>query len=311
MDRTPNPRQQVTTLLDLGRPQEAFEAAQQSLVQMPNDRNLLALAALAQLRLSNLRLARQYSEQSLAADPTYAFGQLTLAYTYLPNRPRRALAEFERAVAMDPDNYANHLGVSRAVWRIAGAPLESNPPIQNPIWCRKSEITRAVEAADRAASLEPTSADAHIDVARAAFLDRRYRDALTAADTARELDPMDAHAAEVQATVLKRLGLHTEAGDSLVSAVRAQPERTAAVTRLQQVKNEGSFGLVFIIVVLAAMMTFVAFADPEITIGDIVALIGTYLFCGAFGVYFWIHHKRAKSLSAEAKEILEQSTKLG
>lgn len=291
-------------LLDLGRPADALALANELLAQTPDDRVLLAWAALAQLRLGACDEARRLAQQALGVDPTYAYAQLLVAYTYLPQRPRTALPEFERAIAMDPDNYENHVGLVKAVWRIAASPVPSNPPIHNGRWCRKTERTRAIEAAERAVGLAPSQVDAHVAVARAAYLAGRYRDAIAASDSARQLEPSDTDAAHIQATVLERLGLHAEVGDSLVSAVHARPVDTAAVTRLQRIQTEGDWGIFALIAGIVGLFTYVAFVDRDITAGDVVAIGGAYLVCALMAGYLWRRRKRAKALSEEATKII-------
>jgi tetratricopeptide (TPR) repeat protein len=310
MDGAAGSRQQVQMLLDLGRPADAFTLATELLAHSPDDRVVLGWAALAQLRLGVKDEARRLSHRALSVDPTYAYAQLLAAYTYLPQRPRKALPEFERAIAMDPDDFENHVGLVKAVWRIAASPLPSDPPIHSPRWCRKAERTRAVEAAERAVTLAPSEVDAHVAVARAAYLAGHYPDAISACDSARQLDPTNTEAAHIQATVLERLGLHAEAGDSLVSAVHARPADTAAVNRLQQIQAEGDWGIFFLIAVIFGVFTYVAFADPDLTAGDFAAIGIAYLFCASMGWYFWHRRKRAKLLSEEAAKIIAASRKL-
>lgn len=306
-DRQP---QRVQALLDLGRPAEAFELAQHLLTARPDDPWLLVWAALAKQRLGEHKVARDYAQRSLVSDPMFAFGQVVLAYTFIRERPRRALREFERAVVMDPLSHEAHLGVTKAVWRISEAPIPSAPPIQNPVWCRRSEIERAREAADRAVELEPGIVDCHEASARVAFLERRYAPALEAIERARAVDPNRASVIELEATILSHLGLHAEAGDALASAVRSEPVASTGIGKLRQIEADGRLAVYVLPAVLAVLMTVVSVLDPDLTGADLAWLFGTYVAVGAMILFYWKGRQRAKALSDEARQLIEHSRQL-
>jgi tetratricopeptide (TPR) repeat protein len=94
-------------LLDAGRPADAAAEARQGLAAAPGDAGLLAVLALAQLRLGQAKDARATAEECVRVAPDDPEGHRLLGHALLDLRRRRAaLRAFEAAQRLAPDHPA-------------------------------------------------------------------------------------------------------------------------------------------------------------------------------------------------------------
>jgi adenylate cyclase len=162
-------------------------------------------------------LASRHRTDSSEAYTEYLLGnQLRARDT--PESNRRALDAYRRAVALDPQYAAAYAGISDAEWRVADMDTGESAAYQ-----------RSLEAAERAISLAPNSADGYW--ARGALrmsYDYDWTDAEADLRRALELDPNDVRAQLDYGFLLAAIGRTGEALDVMRKSVALDPLSTAA-----------------------------------------------------------------------------------
>jgi serine/threonine-protein kinase len=152
-----------------------------------------------------------------------------LARTFEEERSRRALAEFERAVALDPNYALAWAGIANALRYLEGfAPNGQSSEAQR---------RRALEAAERAVALGPDLPDGYVArarIRRGFLLD--WAGARSDLERARLLGPSDAFAAWASGQLLMTYGELPAALAELKRAVELDPLSVQAWTTLGQVQ---------------------------------------------------------------------------
>jgi tetratricopeptide (TPR) repeat protein len=138
--------QRASTLLDLGRPQEALAGLATALAQDPDSAPLLCLLARAHLAVGNATYAVSAAEAAIAADPEneWAYRVASVAYEE-QGRPADAVQVATRSVALAPNLWLTHTRLALA--------LSAN-----------NDQAAALTSANSAVSLEPNEADPHFAI---------------------------------------------------------------------------------------------------------------------------------------------------
>jgi TolB-like protein/DNA-binding winged helix-turn-helix (wHTH) protein/Flp pilus assembly protein TadD len=197
---------------------------------------------------TSLTRAREYFEQAIALDPSYAPAYAGVAdvfhvlggpgWEFAPARELlpRALEAAERAIALDPqvaDGYAVR-GMSRLWldWNAGAAEQDLRRAIGlNPSFAQahqylstvltvQGRFEEAVDAAARAAHLDPLSPIAGTTLGYRYYYARRYEEALREFDRAQEIAPEFVSAHLGQAQVYRATG---RTADSLAAITRVVP----------------------------------------------------------------------------------------
>jgi non-specific serine/threonine protein kinase len=121
---------------------------------------------------SRLRRAEEYAQRALAIDPQLAEGHVALGCTFGYRYDySRAVGEFREAIRLEPDNaYAWDL----LSWALA--------------YLQPPEAAEAEKAARESIGLQPSLIGAYYHLGRALLLQRRFSEAISAFEQARELD---------------------------------------------------------------------------------------------------------------------------
>jgi TolB-like protein/Flp pilus assembly protein TadD len=136
------------------------------------------------------------------------------------SRMLEALALFDKAEALDPDfaeAFAADAHAAAYVWRSA-----FDDVLQSAL-ARK----RAYEKASLALALDPHLSSPYAVLAVMQVVDRRYEQAITSAQKAVSLEPADAEAHMALAYVLLISGNHAEAAEAVETALRYDPNLSA------------------------------------------------------------------------------------
>jgi serine/threonine-protein kinase len=155
-----------------------------------------------------------------------------LARTFEEERSRRALAEFERAVALDPSYAPAWAGIANALRYLEGFAPNGEPSA--------AQRRRALEAAERAIVLGPELPDGYVArarIRRGFLLD--WAGARADLERARALGPGDAFAAWASGQLLMTYGELPAALAQLQRAVELDPLSVQAWTTLGQVQLSG------------------------------------------------------------------------
>lgn len=129
----------------------------------------------------------------------------------------RALAAYDKAIALDPsfaDAYAGYARASAEIWRAVGDQILSATVARK----------RAYEAAGKALELDPNNARAFAALATFQLADGRHDNAIASVRRAVALNPGDAEAKANLAMVLAYSGELDEAVDTLAQAMRLNPK---------------------------------------------------------------------------------------
>jgi tetratricopeptide (TPR) repeat protein len=136
---------------------------------------------------------------------------------------RNALENFERAIALDPDDPASHAGLADTYSAMSDFGVASSAEMR----------PRAMSAARRALELDSRSAEGHEALGRAQFLfDWDFAAAERSLDRALELDPEYMPAHQAMAWLKSALGRHAEAMAAAKTALQLDPVNTARYTEL-------------------------------------------------------------------------------
>ena len=177
------------------------------------------------------------------------------AFAYLRGDHERALAEFDRAIALNPDSAGAHnnrglalvkLNRHKEALKAFNRTVELNPT-HAVGWCNKAAVLidlqrydEALPAAEQAIQLDPSLADAHTNKASALFWLRRPKESLAAAKRAIDVNAEHAGAHSTKGAALIALGDYDGALIACDHAIRLRPDfdeayynRACAHARLQ------------------------------------------------------------------------------
>ncbi|WP_257454246.1 tetratricopeptide repeat protein [Archangium lipolyticum] len=200
----------ITTLVTLGKMEDALKAVEQTSKRFPGNARIEYLyGRIDEARDSNTS-AEEHYKRAIKAD-----AELVDAYVYLGRlhlrlrRNPQAREQFELAAAKAPEN----AGVRTGLGELALA--EGNVPL-------------AQEEFDRAVGLDPNLADAHLGLSRLALLSGDLEKARKEVDTALELDSHTLKDGRLQrGTVMWRQGQLDEAIAELEQAKKEEPRSVA------------------------------------------------------------------------------------
>ncbi|MEU8621622.1 tetratricopeptide repeat protein [Streptomyces sp. NPDC048623] len=170
---------QADALYDLGRYEQAAEAAARHLAAHPDDASALVLLARCRHRLGDEAQALDLVEQALRAEPDSVGGWLMRTHVLLTTRQyERAEESARRAVALAPHFWATHYTLASVLDRSVHAERKR----------------AAYESARTAVSLAPEESDAHFLVGLTAQRLGNHEVAERAYETALRLDPESSEA---------------------------------------------------------------------------------------------------------------------
>jgi tetratricopeptide (TPR) repeat protein len=198
----------------------ALDAVGTGLAQAPDDPVLLGLQVRALRALGRAHEALPVAQRLWMRDPQdpYPWRLLTLVLLDL-GQVDDAIGSATRAVALAPNDAANHLALSRA-W--AGS-------------TRAGAVDQQLAAARAAVRLEPGSVDGHLQIGTALAASGEVAGARDAYHEVLRLDPDNAAALNNLAVLALQAGSHRAAARTLAAALAADPQDRDAQRNLDVV----------------------------------------------------------------------------
>jgi tetratricopeptide (TPR) repeat protein len=243
------------TELKLGEANSAIGTLQQALGTSPQELSSSILLALARLSTRDTQGAEAALKQACANAPKSADARLALAhyYTALGKLPV-ALAEFQLALSLDPDNHAalfnvakmqNTLGQKREAEanfkRLAGSSDKMFKAVHALFLFGEGRGAEAVPEFERLARADSSDRQARTWLVAAYQRVGRTQDAQTILDQALKKNPRDAEALLQRGELYQATGKYSEARRDLTDVLRQKPDSAElhyVISKLHQASGE-------------------------------------------------------------------------
>ena len=183
-------------LLELGKHEEALEAAEGAVKAGPDSADAHVVRGMALQSLGRLDGALRDYGRATVLDPGRADARNNRGSVLVAlGRLAEAVEEFDGAIGADPSHVDSHVGRGRALYRLG----------------RRAE---ALASLRRAVSMSPDDAEVWLDIGAMLFHAGDMAKSLEAAETAIRIRPVYAKAHYVKGIVLHRLGRRDKARES-------------------------------------------------------------------------------------------------
>lgn len=291
-------RERAFTLLELGRWDEAAEAARRALAADPEDVAMLDVLACSTMEAGRTDEGVDLARRLVAQDPMSPRAHLVLGRGHhLAGDAHAAVESYDEAIRLAPDHADAHSAIVEALLRQAAGQRRH----------RRERIARARHHAEESLRLAPDDAACHLVLAKVHLAEEDPAGARTHATHALSLQPDHPVGHQVLGIAAELEGDIGSAGDHYVDAARLDPTSSTSLDNLRGLRKVAPIGgLALYLLVRTTLQGGRVVGGVAIAVAVVVA-IGIFV-----AVRYVIPRRRAERLLSErAKRALEIDDSLG